>query len=66
MARILEMHKKWMKKPSYRKAFEALREEFVIAPALDAGSRTLLHDAHVQQRHGPVTSGQPCKRPPPG
>ncbi|MFI5116032.1 MAG: hypothetical protein ACHP8B_04965 [Terriglobales bacterium] len=31
MARISEMHKKWMKEPKYRKAYQALEEEFVLA-----------------------------------
>ena len=31
MARITELHKKWMKEPKYRKAYEALEEEFVFA-----------------------------------
>jgi len=31
MARITDMHKRWMKKPSYRKAYAALENEFVLA-----------------------------------
>ena len=34
MARITDLHKKWMKEPKYRKAFEALEEEFVLASAI--------------------------------
>ena len=34
MARISEMHKKWMKEPKYRKAYDALEEEFVLAGAV--------------------------------
>src|SRR6202040_3395675 len=34
MARITELHKKWMKEPKYRKAYEALEEEFVLASAV--------------------------------
>ena len=34
MARISDMHKKWMKEPKYRKAYEALEEEFVLASAV--------------------------------
>jgi hypothetical protein len=30
MARITELHKKWMKEPKYRKAYDALEEEFVL------------------------------------
>ncbi len=31
MARIAEMHNKWMKEPKYRKAYAALEEEFALA-----------------------------------
>ena len=34
MARILDMHEKWMEKPAYRKAYEALTEEFALAAAV--------------------------------
>jgi hypothetical protein len=34
MARISDLHKKWLKEPKYRKAYEALEEEFVLAPAV--------------------------------
>jgi hypothetical protein len=34
MARILDMHEKWMKEPEYRKAYEALEEEFALAAAV--------------------------------
>ncbi len=34
MARISELHKKWLKEPKYRKAYEALEEEFVLASAV--------------------------------
>jgi hypothetical protein len=30
MARITELHKKWMREPKYRKAYEALEEKFVL------------------------------------
>jgi transcriptional regulator with XRE-family HTH domain len=33
MARISDMHKKWMEEPRYRKAYAALEEEFVMASA---------------------------------
>ena len=36
MARIADLHKKWMKDASYRKAYEALGEEFELASALIA------------------------------
>ena len=34
MTRITKLHKKWMKEPKYRKAYEALEEEFVLASAV--------------------------------
>lgn len=34
MARITDLPKKWMKEPRYRKAQEALEEEFGLAAAL--------------------------------
>jgi ribosome-binding protein aMBF1 (putative translation factor) len=34
MARISDLHKKWMKEPKYRKAYDALEEEFVLASAV--------------------------------
>src|SRR5438477_9513020 len=40
MARISDMHKRWMKEPKYRKAYESLEEEFVLASTvIDARNR---------------------------
>jgi transcriptional regulator with XRE-family HTH domain len=36
MVRITDLHKKWMKEPKYRKAYEALEEEFALASAVIA------------------------------
>jgi|ERR1700728_2447652 ribosome-binding protein aMBF1 (putative translation factor) len=36
MARISDMHKKWMKEPTYRRAFQALEDEFAVAKAVIA------------------------------
>src|SRR5437870_5846304 len=36
MARITDLHKKWMKEPKYRKAYEVLEEEFALASAVIA------------------------------
>jgi transcriptional regulator with XRE-family HTH domain len=33
MARLADMHKKWLKEPKYRKAYEALEGEFDLATA---------------------------------
>lgn len=34
--RISEMHKRWLKEPDYRKAYDALEEEFALAKAVIA------------------------------
>jgi ribosome-binding protein aMBF1 (putative translation factor) len=34
MARVSDMHKRWMKEPKYRKAYESLEDEFVLAAAV--------------------------------
>jgi hypothetical protein len=34
MARISDLHRKWMKKPGYRNAYNALEEEFALAAAV--------------------------------
>jgi transcriptional regulator with XRE-family HTH domain len=36
MARITDLHKKWMKEPKYRKAYDGLEEEFALASAVIA------------------------------
>lgn len=36
MARITEMHKRWMNEPRYRKEYEALEDEFAVAKAVIA------------------------------
>jgi transcriptional regulator with XRE-family HTH domain len=47
------MHKKWMKEPKYRKAFEALEEEFILASAvIDARSRAGLTQQEMARRMG--------------
>ncbi len=53
MARISDMHKKWMKEPKYRKAYEALQEEFVLASAvIEARSRAGLTQQELARRMG--------------
>jgi ribosome-binding protein aMBF1 (putative translation factor) len=45
------MHKKWMKEPRYRKAYEALEEEFVLASALiDARNRAGLTQEELARK----------------
>jgi transcriptional regulator with XRE-family HTH domain len=53
MARISDMHRKWMKEPKYRKAYEALEREFVLASAvIDARSRAGLTQQDLATRMG--------------
>ena len=53
MARISDMHKKWMKEPKYRKAYEALEEGFVLASAvMDVRNRAGLTQAHLARKMG--------------
>ena len=53
MARIAELHKKWMKSPKYRRAYEALEEEFVLASAvIEARSRMGLTQKDLARRMG--------------
>ncbi len=51
MARIADLHKKWMKKPKYRKAYEALEEEFALALAvIDARNRAGLTQQELARK----------------
>lgn len=53
MARISEMHKRWMKQPKYRKAYEALEDEFAIAKAVIAArNRAGLTQADLARKMG--------------
>jgi transcriptional regulator with XRE-family HTH domain len=53
MARISDMHKKWMKEPKYRKAYEALEEEFVLASAVvDVRNRAGLTQEELARKMG--------------
>jgi transcriptional regulator with XRE-family HTH domain len=53
MARISDMHKKWMKEPKYRKAYEALEGEFVLASAvLEVRSRAGLTQEELARKMG--------------
>jgi len=53
MARISEMHKKWLKEPKYKKAYDALEEEFVLAGAvMDVRNRAGLTQEELAQRMG--------------
>jgi transcriptional regulator with XRE-family HTH domain len=51
MARIADLHKKWMKVPKYKRAYEALEEEFVLASAvIDARNRAGLTQQELARK----------------
>ncbi len=53
MARISDLHKKWIKEPKYKKAYEALEAEFVLASAvIDARSRAGLTQRELARKMG--------------
>jgi transcriptional regulator with XRE-family HTH domain len=53
MARITELHKKWIKEPKYRLAYEALEEEFALASTLiEARNRAGLTQQELAQKMG--------------
>jgi ribosome-binding protein aMBF1 (putative translation factor) len=53
MARISDMHKKWMKEPKCRKAYGALEGEFVLASAvMDVRNRAGLTQEQLARKMG--------------
>ena len=53
MARINDLHKRWMKEPRYRKAYEALEGEFALASAvIDARNRAGLTQQALAKKMG--------------
>src|ERR1035441_8472792 len=53
MARISDLHKKWMKEPKYKKAYDALEEEFALASAvMDVRSRAGLTQGELARKMG--------------
>jgi ribosome-binding protein aMBF1 (putative translation factor) len=53
MARITEMHKKWMQEPKYRKAYQALEDEFAVAKAVIAArNRAGLTQSELARKMG--------------
>ena len=53
MARLRDLHNKWMKGPKYRKEYEALEGEFALASAvIDARSRAGLTQTELARKMG--------------
>jgi transcriptional regulator with XRE-family HTH domain len=53
MTRISELHKRWMKEPAYRRAYDALEDEFALASAMIAArARAGLTQAELAKRMG--------------
>jgi transcriptional regulator with XRE-family HTH domain len=53
MARVTDLHKRWMKQPKYRKAYAALEEEFALASAvIDARSRAGFTQQELARKMG--------------
>ena len=53
MARVTELHKKWMAEPEYRKAYDALEAEFALAKAvIDARNRAGLTQVELAKKMG--------------
>ena len=53
MGRVVDMHKRWLKEPKYRKAYEALEEEFALASAaIDVRNRAGLTQEALARKMG--------------
>lgn len=53
MARISDLHKKWLKEPKYKKAYDALEDEFVLASAvMDVRNRAGLTQEELARKMG--------------
>lgn len=53
MARLSDLHKRWMKETRYRKAYVALEEEFALASAvIEARSRAGLTQQELARKMG--------------
>ena len=59
MARVSDMHKRWMKDPKYRKAYGALQEEFALAEAvIEARRRVGSYSAPISPKDGHHAAGR--------
>lgn len=53
MTKISDLHKKWMKDAKYRRAYDALEEEFALAAAMvEARARAGLTQGQLAKRMG--------------
>src|SRR5690349_8583393 len=53
MTRMQDLHKKWMREPKYRKAYEAQEEEFALAAAMvQARNRAGLTQQQLAKKMG--------------
>lgn len=53
MARVLDMHERWMKEPRYREEYEVLEEEFALAGSvIEARSRAGLTQQELANKMG--------------
>ena len=53
MTRVTELHKKWIKNPKYRKAYDALQDEFDLAGAVvEARRRAGLTQQQLARKMG--------------
>jgi len=51
MTKLKKLHTKWLKEPAYRKAYDALEEEFTLAAAIvEARAQAGLTQAQVAKR----------------
>jgi hypothetical protein len=50
MARITDIHKRWMKNPKYRWAYVSLEKEFVVAAATGSRLRIVFETKKVSAR----------------
>jgi len=66
MARIAALHRKWLKKPKYQKAYAALKEEFALASTvIDARNRAGLTQQELARKMGttqPAVARLECGR----
>jgi transcriptional regulator with XRE-family HTH domain len=50
MSKVRDLHKKWMKEPAYRTAYDALEQEFLALEVAKARDRAGLSQAELARR----------------